>query len=353
MKKENLVAKDGHIITPHFSSYADRVRIAVTGSGTDPLPYAELFCDTADGASHLYATYPATAENGQYRCSFFFDPINLQIYENAVSFQIILRNFRSVSHFSVKEETDTTQEVSCSASHVVIDAAGCKWVPVLQADKTSEVLVSTIPRNVLFVGNSILLGMPGAFGMCSSSAKHDYCYHVQQAILEKSPACRFSKLYGSPFEHSMSSEEFEAWWGVDPNGHTGKPAKESFTFDLDMIILQMGDNVGTQKLANFRSCTPILLERIKTLCPKARILWVYGWFNSPLTTPPILRFCQEWKLEPVDVLSARSPESQSYSGAPYTNPDGTGGIVKDIWITHPGDLGMERIARMIIDTLDL
>lgn len=353
MNKEHLVLKDGHIISPYFSSYADRVCIEAAGYRADSDPRAELYCNTADGESRLYAAYPAAADGDLFSCSFFFDPINLQIYENAVSFQIILRNFSSVSHFSVKEETDTMQEVSCSASHVVIDAAGCKWVPVLQADKTSEVLVSTIPRNVLFVGNSILLGMPGAFGMCASSAKHDYCYHVRQAILEKSPECRFSKLYGSPFEHSMSSEEFEAWWGVDPNDHTGRPAKESFTPDLDLIILQMGDNVGTQKLANFLACTPVLLERIKALCPRARILWVHGWFNRPLTAPPINRFCQEWQLESVDISSTRSPESQSYSGAPYTNSDGTGGIVKDIWITHPGDLGMERIAGKIIKTLNL
>ena len=105
MKKENLVAKDGHIITPHFSSYADRVCVAVTGSGTDPLPYAELFCDTADGVSHLYATYPATAENGQYRCDFFFDPFNLQIYENAISFQKTIGNYMplTISQQLIKE----------------------------------------------------------------------------------------------------------------------------------------------------------------------------------------------------------------------------------------------------------
>ena len=148
---------------------------------------------------------------------------------------------------------------------------------------------------------------------------------------------------------NLQNEGYEVLTGSD-----GQEALEiASSQDLDLIILQMGDNVGTQKLSNFRTCTPILLERIKTLCPKARILWVYGWFNGPLTAPPILQFCEEWKLEPVDVLSARTPDSQSYSGAPYTNPDGTGGIVKDIWITHPGDLGMERIAWKIIETLDL
>ena len=123
--------------------------------------------------------------------------------------------------------------------------------------------------------------------------------------------------------------------------------------DSGICIIQLGDNVGAQKLANFLECTPILLQRIKTLCPRARILWVCGWFNSPLTTPPIARFCEEWKLELVDILPARSPESQSYSGAPYETADGSTATVKDTWITHPGDLGMRRIADKILDTLSL
>lgn len=352
MNKEHLVLKDGRIISPYFSSYADRVCVEVAGTGTDA-PCTELYCNTADGASHLYAAYPAAAEGSQYTCSFFFDPINLQIYENAVSFRMVFRNFTDVSHFSMEEHTDSAQAVSNTVSAVFTDDSGRKWVPVLQSDRASQVNVPVFPKHVLFVGNSILLGMPGAYGMCASSPKHDYCYHVQQAILAHSPSCRFSKLYGSMFEHSTNRDEFEAWWATVPNGHTGKPAKDSFTADLDLIILQLGDNVGTQKLANFLECTPILLERIKTLCPRARILWVHGWFNSPLTTPPITRFCEEWKLERVDVLGTRSPESQSCSGAPYLAPDGTTGTVKDIWITHPGDLGMRRIADSIIDALGL
>ena len=352
MNKDNLVSRDGHIITPFFSSYADRVCIKAAGTG-EGAPRAELYCITATGLELLYATYPAAARDSAYICSFFFDPINLQIYEKAVSFRVIFRDFTAVSHFSMEEHTDSAQEAADTVSAVFTDARGEKRVPVLQADRATEITVPVIPKHVLFVGNSILLGMHNAYGMCASSPRHDYCYHVQQAILAHSPDCRFSKLYGSMFEHATCRKEFESWWGVDPNGHIGKPAKDSFTEDLDLIIIQLGDNVGTQKLANFLECTPILLQRIKTLCPRARILWVCGWFNSPLTTPPIARFCEEWKLELVDILPARSPESQSYRGAPYETADGSTATVKDTWITHPGDLGMRRIADRIIATLDL
>lgn len=353
MNEKNLVPKEDHIISPHFFSYADRVCIQATGAGAGPQPRAELYCNTAQGQGNLYATYMAEACPEGFRCDFFFDPINLQIYHQAVSFRIVFRDFASVSRFSMDEQTDSAQEEIRTDSAVVTDAAGRKWVPVLQADRVSSILVPTLPQKVLFMGNSILLGMGGAFGMCASSPKHDYCYHVQQAILEHSPHCQFQKIYGSPYEHSTTPDEFEAWWSRDPNGHTGVPAQDSFTADLDLIILQIGDNVGTQKLANFLMCTPILLERIKTRCPRARILWVHGWFNSPLTAPPIGKFCRDWQLEEVNILSTRAPESQSRSGAAYTRPDGTTGIVKDIWITHPGDLGMERIARKIIEILDL
>jgi len=348
-----LVSRDGQIFTPFFSSYADRVCIGLTGFAAEGLPCAELICNTAEGESRLYATYPAEPMGTAYHCSFFFDPINLQIYEKAVSFRIVLKGFASVSDFSMDEHTDSAQKPVETVSAVFKDAQGNKWVPVLQADRATQVNVPVIPHNVLFIGNSILLGMSGTYGMCASSPRHDYCYHVQQAILAHSPNCKFSKLYGSMFEHATCRKEFEAWWGVDPNSYTGKPAKDSFTEDLDLILIQLGDNVGIQKLASFLECTPILLERIKALCPRARILWVCGWFNSPLTTPPITRFCEEWKLELVDILPTRSPESQSYSGASYETVDGSVATVKDLWITHPGDLGMERIADRIIATLNL
>ena len=48
------------------------------------------------------------------------------------------------------------------ASAVFTDEDGRKWVPVLQADRSTQVSVSTTARNVLFIGNSILLGMYGA-----------------------------------------------------------------------------------------------------------------------------------------------------------------------------------------------
>ena len=55
----------------------------------------------------------------------------------------------------------------------------------------------------------------------------------------------------------------------------------------------------------------------------------------------------------MDILPTRSPETQSFSGAPFVTADGSTGIVKDTWITHPGDPGMCLIADRIIETLDL
>ncbi len=354
MHIDTLVRQGAAFVTPHFQSYEDRVCFCLTGESNGPSPQAELFYSTAEGSLRLFDTYPAVTSGGSCSCKFSFDPVSMGIYQKALSFRIVVRDFSQVAHFSLEERSDTTQEVLPSTSAVFTDAAGNKLVPVLQADRLTKLCVSTLPRKVLFVGNSILMGMHGAYGMCASSPKHDYCYHVQQAIRSRNPDCVFSKLYGSLFEHATCREEFEAWWGTDPNGHTGKPARDSFTEDLDLIILQLGDNVGYgKKLANFLVCAPLLLERIKVLCPRARILWVHGWFNSPLSAPPICRFCEQWQVEQINVLSERSLESQSFSGAPYRTPDGTITTVKDTWITHPGDLGMRRIADRIIEALNL
>lgn len=63
MNKDSLAIKDGHIISPHFSSYADRVCIEVVGAATGNCPSVELYCNTAGGESRLYATYPAAGHS--------------------------------------------------------------------------------------------------------------------------------------------------------------------------------------------------------------------------------------------------------------------------------------------------
>ena len=75
------------------------------------------------------------------------------------------------------------------------------------------------------------MGM-GTYGMCASSPRNDYAYHVQQAILAKNPSATFKKCHGAQFEQAESDTQAQEYWTTTANTITGRPASQSFTSDL-------------------------------------------------------------------------------------------------------------------------
>ena len=324
-----------------FSSFEDKLQLKIKG-------------DCATGCFVLFGS----CENGEkkeiYRkdlsgsfdICYEFDPVSLGVYQNTVSFFATVSGDCHVDEWSVS----TPFSARATSDHTRSYAKDGQ-TPVVQADG-SELSVSVVPRKVLFMGNSILLGMFNTYGMCATEACHDYAYLVSQAILERSPNCRFAKLHGSGFEHCESREAFEAWFYQDENAATGRPACESFRKDLDLIILQITDNVNTpEKVAAFRENLPELIRQIKCRCPRARLVWVYGWYLKNDILELVQDTCRRWKIDTVDVHDLHVKENESYSGQISITPEGENFVVKDLWITHPGNTGMaliaERIARVL------
>lgn len=272
-----------------------------------------------------------------------FDPVSYGVYEGAVSFSVAIEGDCRVDSFSLEVPELTHIEngeikAQFSGDKVrILGGEGETWIP-------------TTPKKVLFVGNSILLGMYSSYGMCATDAQHDYAYIVTQEILKRSPECKFSKLHGSNFEHSDSKEAFENWWLHEANEATGRPACESFDEDLDLVILQLMDNVNTlEKVAAFPENATRLIESIRARSPRARIIWVYGWYGSDRTFSLAHEACKKHQVETINVASAHNRENEAYSGQVSIHPNGNAIVVKDIWISHPGNSGMAEIARRIIE----
>lgn len=279
-----------------------------------------------------------TAVSGEFDISYEFDPVSLAIYSSVTSLYTEITGECHVEEFTITEG-DATSTASNSES-------------AKKFCTNNENNSSFAPKKVLFVGNSILLGMFSSYGMCATDNKSDYAYHVSQSILERSPECTFSRLYVSPFEHSENTEAFDEWFYNAENPSTKTKTVECFTDDLDLIILQIMDNVNTpEKKEAFKTNAPELLKRIKDLSPKARILWVYGWFMKPDIVSVIEEACEKYGAETLDVSSTRTKEGEAYSGQISTSPNGETIVVKDTWITHPGNVGMKKIAELITDKL--
>lgn len=279
--------------------------------------------------TELYSADIVPSEKGVIEASYRFDPISLAVYKNAVKFRAILYSETKVStieiiDFSIKavcESKKYTKEQRKIFSSLLIHEKGETCVMV-QQNNGNKITVPVIPKQVLFIGNSLLLGMCNTYGMCSTSPKKDYAYYVQQSILKYNKDCLFYKLHGSNFEHAESVLAFEKWFSEEENIYTQMPARESFTEDLDLILIQLTDNVNTDdKIVAFNKNVDLFMERLKEMCPKARIIWITGWYNKLNTFDKVVEICEQWGLEYIDISDLHVSENESHSGQISWHPE--------------------------------
>lgn len=349
--------KKSGVCTPNFQAFHEKTVVKIQGEtevGSN-IEYALYSFDANKTETLIYSKRIKVTGDNCFEFEHIFDPVSLAIYRNAESFRVVLYSVSEHSCFYINEfslsEGGENFSHSCKPekqiSNIVDLKDGKKGVYVLQ--KSGEkIIVPIVPKEVLFIGNSILLGMFGKYGMCASSPQKDYSYYVQQKILEHNKSCVFKKLMGSGFEHAESIKEFEDWFYHNANSYSQKPARESFTKDLDLIYIQLSDNVNTEKkILNFYQTADILIEKIKELSPRARIIWIHGWYNKCNTYDKIIELCTRWNIERIDISDLRMKENEAFSGQICENASGETMPVKETWITHPGDTGMKKIAERI------
>ena len=340
-----------------FSTNADMLKVSLSGSSSCGVRVAVLFYNERGESGEVVSRdYPM----GEFGFSYDFDPISLAVYSGAVEFSV---SVDSDSDFSIDEVTvkeavsETADGDSSSISNVGISESGERIAYVYSASG-ERLEVPRVPKRVLFVGNSLVFGMNGGrYGMCASAPDKDYYHYVTDHIRKYSSDCEFHKLYGSAYEHSENVEMFDDWYYNDCGlaSAEGISAESKFNLDNDLIFLQLGDNVNTdEKEKNFKATADILIERIKKASPRARIVWIHGWYNRARTNDFIKSLANRWRIERIDIGNVRCIEAESHIGALYL--DVTTGERKEVserWISHPGDLGMKKIAGKIIDLLKL
>lgn len=348
-----FLKKGKEAVSSRFSSTAETVKLTVKYR-TDTDVRVTVRCYDALGAmcEGYTQVYPAS-DSGEL--VFCFDPVSFSVYKNAETFEIaITADGLSVESFSVTEENYTAiSETEDTLINTTLTEDGEKGVYVTQLNG-ERITVPRIPQKVLFVGNSLVFSMFRAYGMCASAPDKDYYHHVTEHIRKINPSCTFFKQHGAYFEHAESMEAFDEWCYRNDT-FDGKPAMESFTPDLDLIFLQLGDNINNDsKQALFeKKSGDLLIERIKERCPKARILWIHGWYSQTRTVGKITALCKKWGIERVDISALHTKENEAQTQKTCVSPEGMICAVDPYWISHPGDLGMKRIADKIITKLDL
>ena len=323
------------IVSEGFSTTHDSVSIAISAELLNGGATVNLYGCTKDGEKELYRS--DSIASGRFSLSYEYDPINLAVYGGMESF-----------FFEIELLPSTRLDIyefSADASTAVFDVK-------IERSQSVAAGKKEVPNKMLFIGNSLVFGMKMMYGMCSDAPDKDYFYYVTEYVRSKNSECEFQKLYGSDYEACESLDAFENWYSKDANLYTHQPSGESFTDDIDLIIVQLGDNINTDaKNDTFKVSGDLFVERVKNASPNARIKWVHGWYNRQPTYDYISSLCERWGIERIDIRDLRCLENEAHNQDTYLDKDGTLATINDAWKTHPGNGGMKKIAERIIEYL--
>jgi hypothetical protein len=208
--------------------------------------------------------------------------------------------------------------------------------------------VDLIPSKVSVFGNSLTAGF-GTQGMAASTVDKDYYALLKQYLLSKNPSLRISaRQTASAWEGFTTSADRQNWWDT-----TGINFVQP---DDDLVIIQLVDNVNTpEKDATFAEDAKTLVTNVRKKAPKARVVWVAGWYVDSTE----MGYIKDALKERGGLLADITPYNQdaiykNAVGNTYVTGDGVTHTITDPGVaSHPGDLGHQKIFETIRDVLAL
>lgn len=216
----------------------------------------------------------------------------------------------------------------------------------LQVTNEGElVMVPIIPSKSLFIGNDLLVGF--GFGMAASDNQHDYYYRINQAIYERNSDYVPSKISGSLWEACTTREAQQ-----DFLNNTLAP---NLSEDLELVVVQLGENVNTpEKVAVFAEGSREMLQFIRTKCPKARVVWVGAWYQTPVKLEAMKQACTATGCTFIDINQFSKEEYKNAIGNTWTDEKGEVHTITTAAVaTHPNDEGFRLIANHILYKLGI
>lgn len=221
---------------------------------------------------------------------------------------------------------------------------GYKYKLLVANDGTLSTALN-YPDNILYIGNSLLVGF-GTHGMASTTVEDDYYAKVNDFIEDKGITLTTDKVAGSGFEECTNDTEATTWIT------TNLAAKMSSS--VKQIIVQLGDNVNTvQRKEQFPSSMRILFDYLKLNCPNAKIAWVGCWYASSSIDDILIPVCREYVIPFVALGDLYfDTDNRSYIGATYIDANGDEQTITTAGqASHPSDLGFTRIANLICEKI--
>lgn len=203
-----------------------------------------------------------------------------------------------------------------------------------------EKLYPVLPNNIVFVGNSLLLGTKNSFGLAATNNTKDYYALINNHLKEKgiTPTCTKVPIW--EFENNCDTSIKRTTW-------FNSALSSKLNDDVQLVILQYGDNFSEERVLDDGS--EELINYVKEHAPNARVAVVGTWFGSMPRRIKMRNACKETDAIWIDIGGLfGNTEYEPIPGSTITCEDGTTTTVaaND---KHPNDAGMQEIANRIIE----
>lgn len=253
-----------------------------------------------------------------------------------------------------------TMAATMFVSSVAVGAYGADK----EADKAARKVVRTAQKNerkvtrdkcslgkepvkVICIGNSLTfhgrydkIGWKSAHGMAASKPEFDYCHMLEKMLREINP------------ESSLTSRN-AGRWELDFYHNSPEAVLEDACEGKDIVVIRLGENVPGAAVPDFEE----KLGEFISYCQKgAKRVVISGMFWTDDAKEQAIRNCAKkygityipinwiWELHQDTCLPKEGDTLYDTDGNPYQ-------IEGRIYITHPNDAGMEKIATSIFNSL--
>lgn len=191
-------------------------------------------------------------------------------------------------------------------------------------------------NKITFIGNSITyhgkldaIGWMGSWGMAATSGAADYVHVVCSAIKKYNTNVNCQAVNMATFERDYEVFNYDV---VD-----------SATADADIVIVQLGDNVGSGNPQRFTKAFRQLISHIKTNNPDF-IICLSNWFKNEDIDKAKREVVSESDVIFIDIGYLAEDR---LNVAKYGHPEINNGVGQ-----HPSDKGMRAIAMDIIKAIE-
>jgi hypothetical protein len=201
--------------------------------------------------------------------------------------------------------------------------------------KENPLITKTDP-NILAIGNSITwhppapeIGWNGNWGMAASAPGKDYFSVLESLVKSKKPEANLRNENVYPFERGFSSFDFSFY-------------EHLRDFNPDILIIRFGENIGEAEINGneLSESIKLFVDYLANGRKMEVIVTTTFWYSQKVNQQLALSAqTNNWKL--VHLTDLGFKEENMAIGLFANESVGR----------HPGDLGMERIAKRIFETL--